>query len=240
MKLQRSLPVYAGLCAWALIACCLTSCTSPDPQKKTEITPAQLTAFEQLAATDLLMHSYGRSSDRKSVFRVQGMAAKLAQAAGTQPIGCVLVFGNGFANAYPAPGRMIMLTDNLYLIAKNDDELAALIGHQIGHILSGHPMAKLKTLTMENGMTGTNAIASSDPADMKLPVNDPMKALADKVIELKYNPLEEQEAEQTRIKITTAAGYRSDVMPDLLISLQRASDAVKRAPEYFVIHPPRL
>jgi predicted Zn-dependent protease len=217
----------------------ISSCTSPDPRKKTEINPEQEEAFEQMAASNLLMHSYGLSSDRKATFRLQGMATKLAQSAGVKTVAARLVFGNGFANAYPAPGNMMMITDNLFVLAKTDDELAALIAHQIGHILAGHPIAKLKQMTTKDGYTGTNAIAASDLKNPNAPINNAAKELSEKVIELKYTPAEEQEAEAGRLKIMTAAGYRPDAMMDLLISLKRASLAVNREPEYFAVHPPR-
>lgn len=50
----------------------------------------------------------------------------------------VAVFEDSSANAFALPGGKVGVNTGIFTVAKNQDQLAAVIGHEIGHVVSRH------------------------------------------------------------------------------------------------------
>ncbi|MGI9320912.1 MAG: M48 family metalloprotease, partial [Thiogranum sp.] len=50
----------------------------------------------------------------------------------------VVVFKDDSANAFALPGRKIGVNSGLLKVAKNQDQLATVIGHEVAHVLAHH------------------------------------------------------------------------------------------------------
>ncbi|UNK48256.1 M48 family metallopeptidase [Lysobacter sp. S4-A87] len=50
----------------------------------------------------------------------------------------VAVFEDSSANAFALPGGKVGVNTGIFTVAKNPDQLAAVIGHEIGHVVSRH------------------------------------------------------------------------------------------------------
>lgn len=75
---------------------------------------------------------------------VQCITDKLiAQLPGEQPEWDVTVFQNATPNAFALPGGNIGVHTGMLKIAKTPDQLAAVIGHEIGHVLADHGNERL-------------------------------------------------------------------------------------------------
>jgi len=58
------------------------------------------------------------------------------------------------ANAYALPGGFVFITEPLFdLCAQDRDELAFLLGHEMGHVLRGHAKSQLTASTFLNAVT---------------------------------------------------------------------------------------
>ena len=55
----------------------------------------------------------------------------------------VVVFEEDSANAFAVPGQKIGVHTGLLKVAKNQDQLAAVIGHEIGHVLAKHSAERM-------------------------------------------------------------------------------------------------
>ena len=51
-----------------------------------------------------------------------------------------------FINAFVLPGQKIFLTTRLLIESKRIDDIAGVIGHEIGHIIGGHFTQRLKAM----------------------------------------------------------------------------------------------
>ncbi|SOE00736.1 M48 family metallopeptidase [Caenispirillum bisanense] len=71
---------------------------------------------------------------------------RLLQAAGLNPSEWeVQVFQGKEANAFALPGRKIGVYEGMFGVAKNEAQLAAVIGHEIGHVQANHSQERLSS-----------------------------------------------------------------------------------------------
>jgi predicted Zn-dependent protease len=76
-------------------------------------------------------------------------AAIVAQLEPSQQTGWeVRVFESPQVNAFALPGRKIGVYQGLLQVATNQDQLAAVIGHEVGHVLARHGNERISQQTM--------------------------------------------------------------------------------------------
>ncbi|HYF52719.1 MAG TPA: M48 family metallopeptidase [Salinarimonas sp.] len=84
------------------------------------------------------------TGDAAARARVQGVSRKLLAAADQDPGAWeVQVFANPGVNAFVLPGRKIGVLEGMVRTAREDGELAAVIGHEIGHLQAEHSRERL-------------------------------------------------------------------------------------------------
>jgi len=57
----------------------------------------------------------------------------------------IVVFESDQVNAFALPGGKIGVYTGLLKVAENQDQLAAVVGHEIGHVIAGHSNERLST-----------------------------------------------------------------------------------------------
>lgn len=110
---------------------------------------------------------------------------------------------NAFANA----DKEIYVYTGLLKFVDSDDELAAVIGHEIGHIVNNH-VAKQNVI---NTMTSTAIYNANIDARLKVGAN-----IANNMTMLKMSRTDEYEADITGTDLITKAGYNPLAMVSLL------------------------
>lgn len=76
--------------------------------------------------------------------RVEGIALRVLEAAGEDPGRWELaVFADPQINAFVLPGNKIGVLEGMVRFAGSDAELAAVIGHEIGHLEADHPQERM-------------------------------------------------------------------------------------------------
>lgn len=87
-----------------------------------------------------------RSADRALDQRAGRVATRVLKASGNDPSQWeVVVFRDNEPNAFALPGNKIGIHDSMMRLAASDEELAAIIGHEIGHNLAGHAGARVNS-----------------------------------------------------------------------------------------------
>lgn len=128
----------------AVIACLVTACattTSPTGRKQ------YVGAVSQDQLNQLGAQAF---ADAKSKQKVSNDASKSAYVrcvvdaitrelpAGWQTQWEVALFEDSSPNAFALPGGKVGVNTGIFTVAKNQDQLAAVIGHEIGHVVSRH------------------------------------------------------------------------------------------------------
>jgi predicted Zn-dependent protease len=89
------------------------------------------------------------SRDARAQQQVAEIARRLLMAAGEDPGRWeVQVFAQPQANAFVLPGRKIGVLEGILRIAGTEDQLAAVIGHEIGHLQAEHSRERVSAETL--------------------------------------------------------------------------------------------
>jgi len=123
-------------------------------------------------------------------------------------------------NAFAAPGGAILVTRGLYEALDNEAQLAAVLGHEVAHVMKRHHVEVVRK------QAGTQALAGGAQTFLQATGRD-RTGLADKFLgtgaELFTKSLDqgaEFEADSVGLELATKAGYSAVGMVDLLQKLQ--------------------
>jgi predicted Zn-dependent protease len=121
-------------------------------------------------------------------------------------------------NAFALPGGFIFVSRGLLLLANNEDQLACVMGHEIGHVVRRHAARQ-------------QAIAMSGPLSLPWIRAGQMAA---------YSRDMERQADEDGQLLCAAAGYDPRALGSFLTTLElaeRLREGTSRSPGFFDTHP---
>jgi Zn-dependent protease with chaperone function len=139
------------------------------------------------------------------------------------------------ANALALPSGAIVVTDGLIELAKNDDEIVAVLAHECGHIQGRHG---LRTVLQNSAVVVIFAVITGDLSG----VTAIGAGLPTLLLQSKFSRDFEEEADGYAIRTLTAAGLDPATLADMLQRLEashsdgKLSDA--KMLDYIKSHPP--
>ena len=157
-----------------------------------------------------------------------------------QPIGLVII-KDPQINAFAVPGGLFALNTGLIISAKNLDEIAGVMAHEIAHVAQRHysrsqEAFKGQGLLALAGIIVGAAIASQADSDVGSAVMlGTQAALMDK--QLSYSRNQEREADRIGMQFMYAAGYNPQSMADYFETMHRATSRVSFLPDFWLTHP---
>ena len=123
----------------------------------------------------------------------------------------VILIESDEVNGFSIAGGHIYITRKLAAIAKSDDELAGVLGHEIGHIIS-HQFAFETTAELKRL---TNVTSLGDEADVRAKYMAMLDAeYHDKHPNLKETDRDQNEADRIGLYAAAAAGYRPQAIAE--------------------------
>lgn len=137
-------------------------------------------------------------------------------------------------NAFALPGGFVYITPGLLeLMGRDPDELAFVLGHEMGHVIKQHPMERIMN------DTALSAVARAMPAAGGA-AGRWLQGSAMQLLQCAYSQENELLADRFGIKLAAAAGYEPSAGARLF---ERLSDREGRPSqivlaEYFSSHPP--
>jgi predicted Zn-dependent protease len=130
----------------------------------------------------------------------------------------------GVSNAYALPGGFVFITEPLLdLCAQDRDELAFLLGHEMGHVLRGHAKSQLTASTFLHAVTAQLAGAG---------------LMLRQLLNKGYSRELELEADAEGARLAASAGFDPRAAARALQRLARVSGGNAGLMEYFSSHPP--
>lgn len=165
--------------------------------------------------------------------RVRGVGDRIVRAANlTNRPWDYAVFEDATANAFVLPSGHIGVTTGLLAMAKNDDQLAAVIGHEVGHVIARHAAERASTTQTAGLVLGA---VQSRAGDYSQAVQAFGGLGAQLGVLLPFSRSHELEADRLGVDYMAAAGYR----PSEALALWRAMAAGRQSetPEFASTHP---
>ncbi|SHJ29348.1 Peptidase family M48 [Malonomonas rubra DSM 5091] len=140
------------------------------------------------------------------------------------------------ANALALPGGTVIVTDDFMALVDRDEELIAVLAHEIGHIRNRHALRKIIQSSTAGLLVAaiTGDILSSGSIAAALPTM---------LVDAKYSRDMEREADDAAVEYMLAQGIPLHHLADVLLNLQRSVGGEKEgsgepsALRYLSTHP---
>jgi predicted Zn-dependent protease len=216
-------------------ACLLTACiTSPTGRTQLIFMPDAQIDQMGLQAFDTLKKEKTISNNGQ-----YNQVANCIAGAITQQIGGqweVVVFEDASPNAFALPGNKIGVHSGMLKLINNQDQLAAVIGHEIGHVLAKHSNERAsQEMAVNQGMNIVQAVAAPQSALGQTAVGL-LGVGAQYGILMPYSRVHESEADIIGVDLMAKAGFD----PRQSISLWQIMDQASQGQqpiEFMSTHP---
>lgn len=133
-------------------------------------------------------------------------------------------------NAFALPGGQVFITYALYSQLETEGQLAGVLGHEIGHVLSRHGAQRMAKQKLTQGLVGAAGVAGGGYDSAQL------ANFVGQFINMKYGRGDELESDKWGVLLTVEAGYDPRAMFGLMDILDRSSGG-QGPPEMMSTHP---
>jgi predicted Zn-dependent protease len=143
------------------------------------------------------------------------------------------------ANAFAIPGGYIFVTTGLIVLADNEQEVAGVLGHEIGHVTSRHVAQMIERSKRLNIATVAAMIAGMllGGGGQGSQAAVAMAMASAEAFALKYTRENEVEADHKGLQYTIKAGYDPNGLLTFLNKINKMSLDSGKIPAYLLDHP---
>ena len=135
-------------------------------------------------------------------------------------------------NAFALPGGQVFITMALLAKLPNEDAVAGVIGHEIGHVLARHSMQQMAKDGLLSGLVNAAVVATSDGTSN----SGQIAQMVGKVVQTKYGREHESESDRIGIQLLLEAGYKPEELLSVMKVLAESMNG-PRPPEMLSSHP---
>ncbi|HXG27363.1 MAG TPA: M48 family metallopeptidase [Nevskiales bacterium] len=220
-----------GLLALALLTACATS---PLGRKTLRFFPEGEMAQMGAAAFQETREKTPESKDGKQNAYVTCIAGALTREVPGDQAWEVVVFEDKAANAFALPGGKIGVYTGLLRVARSQDQLAAVIGHEIAHVTAQHANERVSTaFAAQAGLNIVDAIYGGTSAGQNAMA---LLGLGTQVgILLPFGRAQESEADLLGLDTMARAGFDPREAVTLWQNMAQAGGGAP--PEFLSTHP---
>lgn len=193
-----------------------------------------LTAFNQMKASDKLSNDPAKQRYAECVTRA--IVAQLDPAWRQLPWE-VAVFNHTAANAFALPGGKVGVHTGLLKVATTQDELAAVIGHEIAHVTHRHGAERISQgMAAEVAMAATQAYIGRKQSPEEARTALALLGVGAQIgVMLPFSRLHEREADVAGQMLMAKAGFDPQAAVSLWEKMHAADPA--RPPQWLSTHP---
>jgi len=153
-----------------------------------------------------------------------------------------LLLASDEVNAFAAPGGFVFVTTGLYRTCASEEQLAAVLAHEIGHVTLRHGLAAIKSARLTEAFTilGTEAVkeySGASLAKLTAAFEGSINDIVNELVVSGYSRSQEYAADKAAAEIAWRAGYDPDGLTAFLGRLEEKGKGAKAA-GFFSTHPP--
>lgn len=219
-----------------LLFCCLLTACATSPTGRTQFIYMPDTQLNQmgLQAFDNLKSEKPQSNSSQYKQFVNCIAEAITHETGGEWE--VVVFEDDSLNAFALPGNKIGVHTGLVKLVDNQDQLAAVIGHEVGHVLARHSNERMSQTTAVNqGVALISAVSNPTSTLGQLAISS-LGIGAEYGIILPFSRTHESEADIIGLDLMAKAGFDPRQSIDLWKKMDQASEGQQPA-EFMSTHP---
>jgi predicted Zn-dependent protease len=223
----------AGVRFRALTAVAILCACAQDPASHPEVGSGEEAARDVEATLGLV-------PDEALQGYVQQIGARLAAESARRDVEYrVAVVDIAEPNAFALPGGFVYISRGLVAATLREDELAAVIAHQFGHVAGGHTVERATAATPVALVLGLPAaIVGTVSRSLGTILAFPGKVTGGLVL-ARRGRVEEREADRTGMQLAAAAGWDPSALGDILDRLERLGQLARDDEKitFFDAHP---
>lgn len=227
--------IGAGIILFAVIKYCSSAEINPYTGKKQHIsiTEEQEIAIGLQSAPHMAQQHGGLYPDENYQAFLDQVGQKLVDNSIARQTGYQydfhLLADKQTINAFALPGGQIFITYALFSKLENEDQLAGVIGHEIGHVVGRHSADRMSKQNLTQGIISGVAVGI-DPNTAQ-----GAAALAN-ILNMSYGRDDELESDDLGVRFMMKANYNPEEMIGVM-EILKAAAGPNRAPERMSTHP---
>jgi len=140
-------------------------------------------------------------------------------------------------NAWAMPGGKTVFYTGIMPIAKNEDGVAAIMGHEVAHAFARHGAERMSTgiLAQAGGVAVALSTNNKDPRTQQMWMT--AYGVGSQLGQLKYSRTHESEADKLGVVFMIMAGYNPEESVNVWIRMSQRAGAGQAPPEILSTHP---
>ena len=190
-----------------------------------------------LSESQKILKSSKISTDKKLTARVRQIGQRIAAISGQENFQWEFhVIEDDVMNAFCLPGGKVFFYTGILKIMENDDQVAAVMGHEIAHALARHGAERMSMQQASNFGAVVLAIALDIPPQYQDLYAQAYGMTSQLGLMLPFSRQHEHEADQIGVYLMYAAGYDVHEAVTFWKRMKKES-AGKNPPEFLSTHP---
>lgn len=190
-----------------------------------------------LQAWDELRAATPVSREAEMQAALDRVAARLLQSAGEDPRDWeALVFASPDINAFALPGNKIGVHEGMFRVFANQDQLATVVGHEIGHLQADHSHERMNAqLSADWGLSILHYLMRLGGIEYAAEIGAALGLGVEYGLVLPYSRNHELEADRLGLITMAEAGYEPAEAVDFWRRMDTATAG--RPPQFLATHP---
>lgn len=227
----RRLPTVRRLSSVLVLCGMVAACTNAPVTGRQQLILLPEGQAQQMGveAYQQIKSEKGTSNDPTYTRPVQEIGKRIAAVSGQPDLAWEFtVFQDDEPNAFALPGGKVGVNTGLFKVAKNKDQLAAVMAHEVGHAIAHHSAERMSRQVLVQ--TGQQVLGSQYPGMANVLAQASTLGLI-----LPFSRSQESEADQIGLMLMARAGYDPRAAVDLWRNFAAAGGS--RPPEFLSTHP---
>jgi len=235
-RLPSRLVIMVMLILFSVISYYLKTQTNPvtGEKQRVALSPEQEVALGLQSAPEMAAQFGGLYQDEDIQQKIREIGNRLVQrthaAQSPYQFNFYVLNDQNTINAFALPGGQIFITMAMLAKLHSDDEIAAVLGHEMAHVIHRHSSEQMAQRGLLDGIVQSVAVGSGNMNSAQI------ATYVGQIMNMKYSRQDELESDNYGVKYAHAAGYDARAALAVMKVLEDASGGSLRN-EFMSTHP---